>query len=204
LFPSEPIQIPLLLLSKKSPPVGRPASRDSSFCGSYFLAKNLGWPPGNNFTLRFPKRKERGPPAADYSPTQFPFMEQSNTFDALSFEKKTCVLHIWFPDTMKDLLTSIDRYVKHWLTKTAFLKHNWVCEDITAEKWIELLQALNDHIDALRPFMENDPLQLTQPFSVGYFKTFFLTRLREYLKTECKDKLFKAIAIPFYFPHEVQ
>ena len=131
-------------------------------------------------------------------------MEYSKTFDKFTFEEKASLLHSWFPDTTKALLDRIHQYIKEWLDKTEFLKRNWAAEDITADKWIELLLVLNCHLSDARLHIELYPHQFFEPFTKGFFHTFFLSRLKEFLDKDCTDKLFIAIAMPFFFPREIQ
>ncbi len=131
-------------------------------------------------------------------------MEYSKAFHKLTFEEKAYLLHTWFPETTTAFLSKMQQYIKEWLSKTEFLKRNWVPVDISAEKWIELLQTLDNHISEFRPQMEQSPFEFIEPFTKGFFKTFFLTRLKEFLAKDCTDKLFKAIALSFFFPQDIQ
>lgn len=130
-------------------------------------------------------------------------MEYSKAFTKLTFEEKLYLLHTWFPDTIVQLLDFIDQHITHLLGQIDFLKSNWGAEEIPADKWIELLRITQQHITENRTHMQQNPFDFIPPFSKGYFKAFFINCLETFNQREGVDKLFKAIALPFFFSQTI-
>jgi len=80
----------------------------------------------------------------------------------------------------------------------------WDVDDITADKWLELLHDLKKSLNDNYPTLLVSPLEFSKLFSKGYFARFLINCLKDFLtKEECKDKQFKNIVRIFFFPEEL-
>jgi hypothetical protein len=151
----------------------------SSIAGSIFLAQNWDLLPGNNFPLRFPKRKQRALTSPSTFLTKSLFcMAIVKQYEELTFADKVYNLHIRHRQDIKALLIFMATHITWLLEKPDRIHIDCPCND--GPQWTDILATLESDIGHQFDDYAERPAFFMETFSKGKNQCFFLACIRRF------------------------